>query len=107
MQSGLCVALEVVWRPEARDDPYAIYDWIAEQADLDTAFAYTARIEAFALRLSHYPNRGTPRLNPALGLRTVTFERRVIVAYRVNLRAVHIVRLIPAARDFARMFGND
>ncbi len=98
---------EVVWRPEARDDLYAIYDWIARQADPDTAFGYTSRIEAFAARLSHFPGRGTPRFNLASGLRTVTFERRIVVAYRVVNDAVHIVRLIPAARDFARAFGND
>lgn len=105
--NGPSVEHEVVWRPESRDDLYAIYDWIAEQGDPDAAYAYTSRIEAFALRLNHYPNRGTPRFNLSTGLRTVTFERRVIVAYRVENGAVHIVRLIDAARDFARAFGND
>ena len=98
---------EVVWRPEARDDLYAIYDWIARQADPDTALGYTSRIEAFALRLSHSPNRGTPRFDLASGLRTVTFERRIIVAYRTENGAVQIMRLIDAARDFTRIFGND
>ncbi len=97
---------EVIWRPEARDDLFTIYDRIADQADPDTAFGYTSRIEAFAMRLSHFPNRGTPRFDLAQGLRTVTFERRVIVAYRVVKGAVHIQRLIPAARDLALAFGT-
>lgn len=58
-----------------------------------------------ALRLSHFPNRGTPRFDLSSGLRTVTFERRVILAYRVENGAVNIVRLIYVARDFARAFG--
>ena len=101
------MAHEVVWRPEARDDLFAIYDWIAQQADPETAFGYTSRIEAFALRLSNFPNRGSPRFSLALGLRTVSFERRIIVAYRVVNEEVHIVRLIPAARDFARIFKGE
>jgi toxin ParE1/3/4 len=101
------VAHEAIWRPEARDDLYAIYDWIAHQADPDTAFGYASRIEAFALRLSNFPNRGSPRFKLARGLRTVTFERRIIVAYRVVKDEAHIVRLIPASRDFARAFKGE
>ena len=97
---------EIIWRPEARADLYTIYDWIARQADPDTAYGYTSRIEAFAQRLRHFPNRGTPRSNLARGLRTVTFERRVIVAYRVADGAVFIVRLFSAARDIDHAFGN-
>ena len=105
MLSGPCVEHEVIWRPEARDDLYAIYDWIAEQADPDTAYAYTSRIKAFALRLTHFPNRGTPHVDISSGLRSVTFERRIIIAYRVEIGTVHVVRLICAARDFERAFS--
>ena len=38
----------VVWRPGARADLLALYDWIAELADSDTAFDYTSGIEAQA-----------------------------------------------------------
>lgn len=51
----------VVWRPRARADLLALYDWIAERADPDTAFAYTSGIEAHANRLATFPERGTPR----------------------------------------------
>jgi toxin ParE1/3/4 len=100
------VVHEIIWRPEARDDLYAIYDWIADQADPDTAYAYTSRIEVFVLRLSHFPNRGTPRFDLSSGLRSVTFERRIIIAYRVESDEVRIVRLIDSARDFARAFRD-
>lgn len=97
---------EVVWRPEARDDLYAVYDWIAGQADPNTAFAFTAKIEAFALRLSHFPKRGTPRFSLSSGLRTVTYQRRMIIAYRVEDGTVQILRLIDTARDFVRTFES-
>ena len=98
---------EVVWRPEARDDLYAIYDWIAERADPDTAFAYTSRIEAFALRLASFPRRGSQRFELASGLRTLTFRRRIVVAYRVEGATVQILRLIDTARDFGRAFRGE
>ena len=97
---------EIIWRPEARSDLFAIYDWITVQADPETAYAYTSRIEAFALCLRYFPNRGTPRSDLGSGLRSVTFERRVIVAYRVGQGAVFIVRLLGAARDNEGTFNN-
>lgn len=107
MPSGSSVDHEIIWRPEARSDLFAIYDWITAQADPGTAYAYTSRIEAFALRLRYFPNRGTPRADLGLGLRSVTFERRVIVVYRVGQGEVFIVRLLSAARDIEGVFDND
>jgi toxin ParE1/3/4 len=51
----------IVWRPQARDDLLALYEWITEQADPDTAFEYTSKIEAHANTLANFPERGTPR----------------------------------------------
>lgn len=107
MRSGLGVEHEVIWRPEARDDLYTIYDWIAGQADPDTAYACTSRIEHFVQRLSHFPNRGSQRFNLAAGLRSVTFERRIIITYRVDNGEVVVLRLIGGARQIERLFGND
>lgn len=98
---------DVIWQPEARRDLYGISDWIAERAGVDTAFAYAARIEAFVARLEHFPNRGTTRVSMPIGVRTVTFERRVIVAYRVEGSLVRILSLIGAARDSQHTFEDD
>ena len=81
--------------------------WIAARAGTTIAESYVARVEAACYRLGTFPNRGTPRFETLDGLRTITFERRIIVAYRVDDEAVHILRLIPAARDFTRAFGGD
>lgn len=51
----------VVWRQTASDDLYRLYDWIADRADPDTAFAYTSAIETHAADLATFPERGTPR----------------------------------------------
>lgn len=59
----------VVWRPQARADLLALYDWIAGRADAETAFAYTSRIEAHAAKLAEFPERGTPRDDLVPGMR--------------------------------------
>jgi toxin ParE1/3/4 len=92
-------AHKIVWRPKARDDLLALYDWIAGQAEPETAFAYTAAIEAHAAKLSHFPNRGSPIENfggedLGEGIRTISYRRRAVIACRVVDDAVEIVRLV-------------
>ena len=97
----------IEWHVLARADLFDIYDWIAEHADPQTAYAYTARIERRCESLSAFPHRGTPRDHLEPGLRSITFERRVIIAYRVEKDRVLILRLIRTARDIAAQFAND
>lgn len=90
----------VVWRPHARADLLALYDWIADQADADVAFEYSAAIEGHAAKLAVYPERGTPRDDLVSGLRTVVYRRRTIIAYRVGQDEVEILRLLHAGEDW-------
>lgn len=88
----------VVWRQTATDDLYRLYDWIADSADPDTAFAYTSAIEAHAADLATYPRRGTPRDDIAPGVRTLNFRGRTVIAYRVG-DAVEVLRIFHAGRE--------
>lgn len=97
---------EIDWRPGALRDLEAIYDWVADQSDPVTAAAYVARIQAFTGKLCHFPNRGTSRFHVSPNLRSVTFERHIIVGYRVENRTVRILRLIDTSRDFRRAFSG-
>jgi toxin ParE1/3/4 len=97
----------VILSEAAIADMSAMGRWIAERAGSEVAEAYVARVEFACYRLADFPNRGTPRFDVSKGLRSVTFERRVIIAYRVENGEVRIVRVIPAALDFARALGND
>lgn len=90
----------VVWRPRARDDLLALYDWIADRAGADVAFDYTSRIEAHADTLTEFPQRGTPREDLAPALRTIPYRRRTIVAYRVMEGTVEILRLVHGGQDW-------
>jgi plasmid stabilization system protein ParE len=38
---------EVIFAPEARDDLFALYDWIAAAASPDVALSYIERIETY------------------------------------------------------------
>jgi toxin ParE1/3/4 len=101
------MTLEVAWHPFAELDLRGIYDWIAGQADPATAREYTRRIEAKCDTLGDFPHRGTPRDHLEPGLRTVTFERRVVIVYRTEQHRVLILRLIHTARDIGAQFGRD
>jgi toxin ParE1/3/4 len=81
--------------------------WISEQSDMDTANRYIARVQAACDRLSFFPNRGTPRFDILPGLRTIVFERRTIIAYRVEGRNVIILRVLHSARDFPAVFAPE
>jgi toxin ParE1/3/4 len=98
------VIYKVVWEQSARIDLLALYDWIADRADPDTAYRYTSRIEAFVETLRSFPNRGTPRDRVSPGLRSITFERKYIIGYCVEEDEVVILRIIHGARDFAKTF---
>jgi toxin ParE1/3/4 len=97
----------IVWRAQARDDLLALYEWIAEQADPDTAFEYTSQIEAHATKLANFPERGTPRDDLAPGVRTTPYRRRTVIAYRVLDDAVEILAIAHAGRDLGRVFKDE
>lgn len=97
----------VVWRPKARNDLLALYEWIAEQADPDTAFEYASKIEAHAATLATFPERGTPRDNLAAGVRTSPYRRRTVIAYRALKDEVEILAIAHAGRDLGRVFEEE
>ena len=98
---------DVVWHRKARADLLNLYDWIAEQADPDTAFDYTSKIEAHAAKLAHFPECGTPRDDLAPGLRTIPYRRRTVIAYQVLEGEVEILAVVHGGRDLGRVFGKE
>ena len=90
----------IVYDPEALDDLDEIHDWVARHAGPQTAERYEARIIAFVRRLRNFPNRGKHRDDVSPGLRIVSFEERVDVAYRVLDDKVEILRFLYAGRQF-------
>lgn len=89
----------------AIEDLDALHAWIDDEATVDIANAYLDRLQARIEALSEFPDRGTPRDDLIPGLRTLAFERRLIIAYRVTVRDVHVLRVISGQRQLAPLLG--
>jgi toxin ParE1/3/4 len=96
-------SLEVRFRPQAKADLFALHDYIAAEAGEGVAGGYIERIETACLSLANFPRRGTRRDDLAPGLRTIGFERRVLIAFHVGRTAVTIVNILYGGRDFERV----
>jgi toxin ParE1/3/4 len=75
--------------------------YIASEAGLSVADGYLDRIYSACMALAEFPERGRKRDDILPGLRTITMERRVTIAYRVLRSRVEIVTIGYAGRDFA------
>lgn len=99
----------MTWRvqvsPCARDDLIDIRDRVAVLAqDYDVADRYVGRMEARIATLAEFPNRGTPRPDLGLGVRSIPFERRRVIFYRVDADKVLVLRVLDGARDLGAAF---
>lgn len=93
------MARKVYFRPQAETDLIALYDYIVDQAGERIATGYLDRIEAACAALASFPERGVPRDDLARGVRTIAFERRTVIAYRVLKSRVEIVAVLYGGRD--------
>src|SRR5258708_1668533 len=84
----------------AEDDLFNLYESIAARAGNVTAGSYVERIEAACLALQTSPLRGTRRDDILSGLRTIGFERRATIVFRVRGSRVTIVRVFYGGQDF-------
>ena len=94
----------VIFAPEARDDLFALYDWIAEAAGPPTAMGYLERLEDFCIRLDLASERGQVRDDIRAGLRIVGFEHSVTIAFTVDAASVTILRIFYGGRDWEQAF---
>ena len=90
---------EVRILPDADDDLFEIYLYVAEHGGDERADIYDRRIRAACAKLASFPNRGTPREPLEPGLRSIPFERRATIYYRVTGRVVEIVRILGHGLD--------
>jgi toxin ParE1/3/4 len=94
------VAHKVVFRPVARADLLSLYTHISERSGRIRALGYIDRIEAACMHLATFPERGTRRDDLGKGIRTLGFERRATIVFRVLEDEVEIVTIAYAGRDF-------
>ena len=90
----------------AEEDLLNLYEAISAQAGIVIAGNYIDRIEAACLALQTSPLRGTRRDDILPGLRTVGFERRATIVFRVHGTRVTIVRVFYGGQDFEHALRN-
>lgn len=93
----------VRFRPQARDDLFALYDRIATETGEAVAIGYIDRIEAACLSLATFPQRGTRRDDLGRGVKTIGFEGRILIVFRVSRSVVPIIHIFHGGRDHARL----
>lgn len=90
---------KVVFNPEAKADLLNLYSYIADRNSETRAFAYVQRIEDLCLSLQTFPTRGKPWKSIRPGMRVLGFERRVSIAFQVNVETVVIFRVLYGGRN--------
>ena len=90
----------VSFRPRAKADLIALYDYISEEAGYVIAGEYIDRIEDACLSLIEFPKRGMQRDDISPGMRTIGFERRATIAFRVFKDEVVIIRIFYGGRNY-------
>ncbi len=101
------MAFEIYFRPQAEADLIGLYEYIAEKSSPRIAGGYIDRIEAACMALAEFPERGTRRDDLAPGLRTIGFERRATIAFRVVRTRVEIMTIAYGGRDFESDLQED
>lgn len=90
----------VFYHPLARDDLDALYDFIAAY-DPEAAIRYVRRIQALCMSLADLPEKGRKRDDLGQNVRVLSFERRVLIAYRIEAMQVVVLRVLYAGRNVA------
>lgn len=92
------VTIEVLFHPLADADLEAIYSYIANDSP-ERAIRFVRRLRSFCGTLQTMPLRGRSRDDLAAGVRTLVFEQRVVVAYRLVAERLMILRIFYAGQN--------
>jgi toxin ParE1/3/4 len=101
------VSHRVVFAPEAEAQIVSLYRYIRQEASADIAERFTASIIAHCEGLATFPHRGTPRDDIRPGMRTISFRRRVVIAYTVDGDRVSILGMYYGGQDFAAGWADE
>ena len=99
--------LEIVFAKRALRDLDRLEGRIAREAgNLPTAERYCDRIVQACLRIGDAPEGSPLRDDIRSGLRLRHFERRLIIAYRIESERVVIFRIIDGRRNYPRILSG-
>jgi len=83
----------------ARLDLVDQHSYVAEMADENVADQYVDRIAKRINSLDHFPERGSlqPQFGP--GVRSLSFERKLMILYHVDGQTVLVLRILDGRRE--------
>jgi toxin ParE1/3/4 len=97
--------LRVSFRPAAVSDLRSIFDYVLEiSQNLQIAEGFARRIKARCDRIGYAPLGGRPRDDLAQGLRTVPFEKSVVITYVIVSDYVEITNIFYGGRDYQMFY---
>jgi toxin ParE1/3/4 len=85
--------------PLAQNDLIELQNWITAEASPEVASAYLERLRERIAPLVNFPLKGTPRPEIGKDVRSITFERRVIIGYCILGSVVRVERIISGRRN--------
>lgn len=85
--------------PLAERDLADIAQLIAHEAEIDVALTNLSRIHSKFATLDTFPERGVKRDDLGEGVRTLAFERSLVIAYRILGDSVRIERVVSGRRE--------
>ena len=97
----------VVFSPEAEAQLVALYRYIALNASPIIARRFSEAILARCEALDQMQRQGTPRDDLRPGLRTLSFHRRVVIAYAVDKATVTIIGIFYGGQNWETLVQDD
>jgi toxin ParE1/3/4 len=96
----------VIWSPEAEQDLFDIWQYLASEASARTAGKYLRDINRACERVRTRPLLGRSRDDVMSGLRSVLI-RPYVIFYRVGESSIDIVRVLHGRRDLEAIFADE
>ncbi|HEU0045473.1 type II toxin-antitoxin system RelE/ParE family toxin [Sphingomonas sp.] len=93
------IQYRVVLSQEAQDEIESLRRYISEAANPGTANGYIDRVLAHTGKLTNFPHRGSPRDDLRPGTRTISFKRRMTIAYTVDEQDVVVLGFAYGGRN--------
>lgn len=97
----------VVYRREAMAQLSDLHRYIGEAGSPENATRFVDAIVNYCEGLANFPRRGTARDNIRPGLRTVSFRKRVVIAFAVLNDTVAILGIYYGGRDYENILLDE
>ena len=96
----------VRFSPEAEEQITSLFDYLASEASPRIASRYVEGILTFCDGLKTFPLRGSPRDDIRLGIRTISYKKRALIAYATEESQVLILGVYHGGQDYEALIRD-